>query len=604
MWIHATTRDRLDQSYRDILGELNIPETPETNAQTVVTNWLLGKHNGRWLMVVDNIDDEDVVFEKKETGTKLLPCIPKSDNGLVLFTTRYKRIAMKLADEIVEVVEMNEEEASSLLSRSLKDNTLRPDDVKELLAELGCIPLAINQATSFIREYCSGIAEYLENYRESEADRMVLLGEEPAADEDHNSGSDIPKSILGTWFISFSHLKKDSLTGALASDVLSVVSYMDRQEIPKSLLVQLRNNVLKSQYTKAFGILKSMSLITETDHQTFSMHRLVQLSMRRWLELRATDQKFAEEALGLLATVFPDGSFQTWKACSELVVHADTILSLSTGFSNSLVRAKLLNNVAAFQINRGQYIAAESKLMEVVKIRSEVLGPDHSLDAEDSLSLVLRQQGKYDAAEALSQKTVSRKETLFGRDHVETLKTAHIVATLLGDGSKHKLAEEQNRQLWEARCKTLGPEHADTLASAANLVLSLWELGRYDDAESLAREVLATREKLLGEEHPDTWNIARTLGFILEITGKYAEAEEIKRQTLSIRERILGEDHPDTANSLHDMAWILHREGHYSEAEDFYYRALQSKTKLLGPDHPRTLETMCNMPVFYCDMGN
>jgi len=565
------------------LGELNIPETPETNAQTVVTNWLLGKNSGRWLMVVDNVDDEDVVFEKKESGTKLLPCIPKSENGLVLFTTRYKRIAMKLADEIVEVVEMNEEEASSLLSRSLKDNALNPNDVKELLTELGCIPLAINQAASFMREYCSGIAEYLKDYRESEADRLVLLGEEPSADEDHISGSDIPRSILGTWFISFTHLKKDGLTGKLASDIFSVMSFMDRQEIPKSLLVQLRKNVLTSQYTKAFGTLKSMSLITETDHQNFSIHRLVQLSMRRWLQLQETDQKFAEEALQLLATVFPDGSFPTWKACSELIVHAETVLSLSTGFSNSLVRAKLLNNVATFQISRGQYSAAESKLVEVVKIKSEVLGQDRSLDANDSLSLVLRQQAKYDAAEALSRKTLSRKEAVFGVEHVETLKTAHIIATLLGDQSKHKLAEEQNRQIWETRRKILGPEHVDALASAANLVLSLWELGRYSEAENLAREVLASREKLLGEEHPDTLNVARTLGFILEITGNYVEAEEIKRQTLYIRERILGEDHPDTANSLHDMAWILHQEGHYAEAEDFYDRALQSKRKLLRP---------------------
>jgi hypothetical protein len=30
-------------------------------------------------MVVDNVDDEDVVFEKKATGKRLLSCIPKSE---------------------------------------------------------------------------------------------------------------------------------------------------------------------------------------------------------------------------------------------------------------------------------------------------------------------------------------------------------------------------------------------------------------------------------------------------------------------------------------------------------------------------------------------
>jgi hypothetical protein len=114
-----------------------------------------------------------------------------------------------------------------------------------------------------------------------------------------------------------------------------------------------------------------------------------------------------------------------------------------------------------------------------VKIKSEVLGQDRSLDANDSLSLVLRQQAKYDTAEALSRKTLSRKEAVFRVEHIETLKTALIVATLLGGRFGHKLAEEQNRQIWETRRKILGPEHEDALASAANLVLSLWELGRY-----------------------------------------------------------------------------------------------------------------------------
>jgi tetratricopeptide (TPR) repeat protein len=606
LWIHASTKDRFNQSFRDILALLGIPENPDIDVERLVGNWLEDESNGKWLMIVDNVDDEDVVFDRTRGApakSTIVPCIPKAAHGSVLFTTRYKKIAIKTADDVVSLIEMTEEEANLLLKQTLKDEYKETEDYKPLIEELGFIPLAISHAAAFMRENDIGLSEYMELYRDSEEERVELLGGDQELEDNEDSG--VPKPVLATWTISFGYLKKDTSAGTLAPSFLSVMSFMDRQDIPKSLLASFDKKASKVQLAKAIGSLKTMSLISESDHQTFSMHRLVQLSMRRWLKQEGQDQEFATKALCLLAEVFPDGSFQTWKECSTLVVHAESVLRLVTNADDILARIKLLTNVATFQSNRGEYIAAQAKFEEVVALRNETSGAEdiETLKATDALVLVLRKRAKYQEAADLAQKVLEKKDRLLGKDHLETLNTAQILARLQGDRGSHHDAADQNRIIWEARNRILGSQHLDTLESAGYLVLELWELGKFDEAEKLAREVLTARAKILGEEHPLTLEIAGTLGFILEVEGKYQEAEELKQKILDVREKVLGKEHPDFSESLHDMGWILHQQGRYSEAGDYYDHALELKLRILGDNHPSTLTTMCNIPVFLCDQG-
>lgn len=93
VWIHASNNTLLDQSYREILSKLNVPETPDTNVKLLVENHLRNKKNGKWLMIVDNVDDETVVLEKRETGSgrtelQLLSSIPQVDVSLKFYTTQ------------------------------------------------------------------------------------------------------------------------------------------------------------------------------------------------------------------------------------------------------------------------------------------------------------------------------------------------------------------------------------------------------------------------------------------------------------------------------------------------------------------------------------
>jgi hypothetical protein len=181
IWIHASNPRRLEQSYRDVLSKLSIPESPDTNVKLLVENYLREKKNGKWLMIVDNVDDENVVLEKREeedglTGKlQMLSCIPKVPHGVVLFTSRYKKVAMRLTNELIEIKQMSDEEGTELLKSSLNDDFSDSKDIKTLLEELGYIPLAITHAAALMRENCMDIAGYLDIYKESDKDRIELL---------------------------------------------------------------------------------------------------------------------------------------------------------------------------------------------------------------------------------------------------------------------------------------------------------------------------------------------------------------------------------------------------------------------------------------------
>ena len=564
-------------------------------------------------MIVDNVDDPAVIFNstgnEETSAPSLQSCIPDVNGGCVLFTTRWKGVAQKITKKNhIQVNEMTAQDAKNLLKENLSDGFEESSDLEDLLDELGHIPMAISHAAAFMNQNFMSVSDYLETYQAGENDRLALL--RPTLEEigisDPNEFS--PKEdypVLKTWLVSFNHVKANPHTGPLASEILSVMSFMDRQEIPRYVFDQYPRGTLSI----SLGMLKSFSMVTQMGHREatrFSMHRLVQLSMRKWLEENGQSNEIAAKALDLLATKFPDGTFENWKTCNELVVHAESVLRLSEHLEANLARIRLLEEVASFQNISGQYAVAEKKWREVIRLKTEMLQVDHieTLEAMESLAFILRNESRFGEADEIAKDVLKKKIALLGENSEATMKTVHLIATLLGDTGKHNEAEKMHRQNYEARLDLLGEMHPDTLKSAGKLALELWEQGRFSEAEKIARKTFEAGNVVLGEKHPDTLEIASTLGFILEWSGKLAEAEDLKQNILRMRTEIYGQNHPNTADSEHDLAWILHQMGSYKEAELHYMNALEVKTRLLGEDHPKTMTTMCNLPVFYCDNGD
>ncbi len=74
------------------------------------------------------------------------------------------------------------------------------------------------------------------------------------------------------------------------------MAVLDRQGIPKTLLY--KDGERKNEFITALGTLQAFSFIAaEKGGARFEIHRIVQVSTQRWLELQGETAKWQEEAL-------------------------------------------------------------------------------------------------------------------------------------------------------------------------------------------------------------------------------------------------------------------------------------------------------------------
>jgi hypothetical protein len=71
-------------------------------------NRLNGETAGRWLLIVDNMVDTNVLFGPGSGGSSgIVEYLPDSENRLIVFTTRYQETVMALAgNDVIELVEI------------------------------------------------------------------------------------------------------------------------------------------------------------------------------------------------------------------------------------------------------------------------------------------------------------------------------------------------------------------------------------------------------------------------------------------------------------------------------------------------------------------
>lgn len=113
-------------------------------------------------MVVENADDGKIFFdadsgnvasEKNEGDERLASYIPRTPNGVVSITTRYKRVGFRFTNrhqDIVEIGPMADQVALPLLKQKLGDLFDDREAETSLVKKLDFIPLAISQAATSV----------------------------------------------------------------------------------------------------------------------------------------------------------------------------------------------------------------------------------------------------------------------------------------------------------------------------------------------------------------------------------------------------------------------------------------------------------------------
>ncbi|KAF1347228.1 TPR-like protein, partial [Lizonia empirigonia] len=621
-WVHASNAARFKQAYQEIAARIELPgrDDPKTNIFRLVHNWLCDERNGRWLMIVDNADDDRVFASPSATGdlssaaqgleptweaaAALASFLPQAANGWILVTSRDRIAAVNLVEarhNVIQVEPMGEQEALTLLKSKTRVDESSEGDARALVKTLEGIPLAVTHAAAYItaNEPMVDIAAYLELFRESEENQAHLLNDKA---RDIRRDASVSSAVITTWQLSFEQIRK---TRPEAADLLSLMTMFDRQGVPEHILYEGRS---KLQFTEAVGPLLRFSLVRaqareqsegRLQGQLFEMHNLVQLATKKWLELREQVNVWQRAALRIMAAAFPSGQHETWAACQTLLPHSTKVLDYSTDKNDKakLDRATIATNTAWYLMSMGQYAEAERHGRSAVAAREEALGREHrdTLTSVSNLGSVLSRQGKYEEAEAMHRRDLEGSEKVLGPEHPDTLTSVSHLGSVLSRQGKYEEAEAKHRRALEGYEKVLGPEHPDTLTSVSHLGSVLSRQGKYEEAEAKHRRALERREKVLGPEHPDTLTSVSNLGSVLESQGKYEEAEAKHRRALERREKVLGPEHPDTLTSVSNLGSVLESQGKYEEAEAKHRRALEGYEKVLGPEHPDTLTSVSNL---------
>lgn len=157
-WVHAGSRARLEQSFRDIADHARIPgrRDPQANIFKLVHDWLGGEKSGQWLLVLDNVDDSHFlpkasradgqgrgISVNSEPRQPISVFLPQSQNGSILVTSRSKAVALELVEEkdIMAVQPMAPAHALALTEKKL-GSLGEGDELTELAAALEFMPLA------------------------------------------------------------------------------------------------------------------------------------------------------------------------------------------------------------------------------------------------------------------------------------------------------------------------------------------------------------------------------------------------------------------------------------------------------------------------------
>lgn len=359
---------------------------------------------------------------------------------------------------------MDEHDAVIMMMKKLQIRSAG-ENMIDLVRALSFMPLALSQAASYINRRaprCS-IPEYLERFNEI----IATPNEDFEEEDDINRDPEARNSILATWHISLAHILEVRNT---AADLLSLMSFFDRQTIPEALLkphgsqngvsrhtspepspdsrtgrtlapdnnhVRGPRQASSSTDAKAFEedivLLKDYSFVSVTTvKNTFKMHRLVQLATQRWLRDQDGQHQLSHWQ-GRFIKIVHDAFPTSWNAmsgnvdiCHDLMPHASLAIAVQLVHPTKKVRllqAELEYRCALHMFERGAYAESGRLATHAMEAFEQLLGPNKQ-DTGSAMKLLVRvkrQQRKFDEAEDLQLQICEREKVAHGEEHPDIL---------------------------------------------------------------------------------------------------------------------------------------------------------------------------------------
>ena len=225
------------------------------------------------------------------------------------------------------------------------------------------------------------------------------------------------------------------------------------------MITLLRNSTSRLDFDDALAPLLSFSLVrAEIGKQSFEMHRLVQLSMRKWLEADKQLSKWTKESIKVLTAAFPSGDYKTWTDCQVLLPHAREAIGHRTEDEADMTnQAQVALSLGWYLYLRGEYKTAEKVVRMSVEARERVLGPEHphTLTSVSQLGSVLKNQDKYEKAKAMHRRALKGREKILEPKHSHTFTSVSNLGSMLKNQDKYEKTKTMHRRTLKRRDKII-----------------------------------------------------------------------------------------------------------------------------------------------------
>jgi tetratricopeptide (TPR) repeat protein len=561
---------------------LNLPEQHATDDAVRVDAALawLNRHPG-WLLILDNVDSAEAMTQVERLMGTLR-------GGAVLVTTRRATSDSPLRRVEVDVLSQ-EEAAVYLLEHTDRYRQRTSDDAAEarrLAADLGGLPLALEQASAYVAAHRLTFARYRQLWR-NDWERL-------AASSD--ATSTYPRSVLAATRLSIDQLSPD------ARILLEGMAFLAPDPIPESLL-EVQSGWASLDVGAALLELDACKLVRRNaEMPQFSIHPLLQAATRYFMPEGKSRSRLAD-ALDLMDAAFSGDpqDVRAWPHLEPLAPHAHALVRHADAAGLTNPTAHLMNRLARMYHTKALYAEAEALFRRTLAIyEKEGRDPDVAANAND-LATLLRETNRPVEAEAL----IRRALEIDRRSDSPANLAADLsnLAQLLRATGRASEAEPLYREAVMIAEKVFGPDHPSVAPHLNNLASLLRDANRSSEAEPLIRRALVIAEKSRGPDHPDIATYLNNLAGLLHNAARSAEGKPLVERALAIVERNLGPDHPAVAISLNNLAALLQDIGRHADAGPLIRRAHEIDEKAFGPSHPEVAMDLNNL-ASWLEAGN
>ncbi|WP_218721619.1 FxSxx-COOH system tetratricopeptide repeat protein [Nocardia sp. MH4] len=577
-WINADTAASVEQGLARFAATLQPALGQVLTAEQLAEGALqwLATHTG-WLLVLDNVErlaDIDAVLARAQGGRIVLTSRLATGWGLV--GAQVVRVDVLDPDQSVEL----------LTDLVIAEGPRSLEGVSELCAELGYLPLAIEQAGAYLAQ----------NPFLTPADYLGLLSQHPAEMYGATGEAlDSERTIAKVWRVT---LDRIATTHPAAAEIMRVLAWYAPDRIPVTLLDGV---VDQPALQSALGALSAYSMITlDPVTSTVAVHRLVQAVARTPdnddpQRGTADIERGHSTATSLVRQALPHDwkSPSTWPTWRTMLPHIDVLAGNTDRENDTAALADLFLGTAHFLLEQGAAGRAISYAQRSLTARERLHGSNHpdTLPARKALAAAYLEAGHTAEAITMSEQVLRHYEGApgLGSDHRFTLAARHNLAYAYQSAGQTEKAITLYERLVADCERVLGPDDPSTLSTRNNLASAYLAADRVDDAVTLRERTLRDRVRVLGPAHPQTLLAANNLAGALEEAGRTNDSIALYERLVPVCEEVLGAEHPTALAARHNLAHAYGIAGQTDEAISLSEQVVFDCERTLGHDHPHSV---------------